>query len=279
MRLRRAIVLVAVLLPAMAAAAPAKDSRLDLAFVLLAKPALPGEQEVVKAFATYAPKGPALRPHPGEKSKEALTFALGPGIGAMVGLIPAPVPKGEADEGAQYSVSSLGTGWKLPKHRAHLIVTLSEPAGTPRLDSLSRLTALLAALAQTSGAVGIYWGEAGATHDPKFFMEVARDSEVAARLMLWSGISVAREANGRISLLSLGMKQLDLPDLLLTAPSSGKVGPPLEYFFDLLTYLAKRGKPIPDGDTVGRTADERLKVKYVPSPIDASKKVWRVQLP
>ena len=49
--------------------------------------------------------------------------------------------------------------------------------------------------------------------------------------------------------------------------------------FDLLTYLANRGVAIPDGDTVGRSADEKLKVRYVPSPIDESKKVWRVELP
>jgi hypothetical protein len=48
--------------------------------------------------------------------------------------------------------------------------------------------------------------------------------------------------------------------------------------FDLLGYVASIGKPLPDGDTVGRTADERLPVSYVPSPLDSSKKVWRVEL-
>jgi hypothetical protein len=64
----------------------------------------------------------------------------------------------------------------------------------------------------------------------------------------------------------------------LVAPkSAGKDA--LATFFDLLAYLAERGEPLPEGDTVGRSADERLPVRYVPSPIDPGKTVWRVELP
>ena len=43
---------------------------------------------------------------------------------AVVALMPVPVPKGEADDAARFSVSATGTGWKLPDHKAHLIVSL-----------------------------------------------------------------------------------------------------------------------------------------------------------
>jgi hypothetical protein len=52
----------------------------------------------------------------------------------------------------------------------------------------------------------------------------------------------------------------------------------LATFFDLLAYVTDRGEPIPEGDTVGRTAGERLEVAYAPSPIDGSKQVWRVEM-
>ena len=35
---------------------------------------------------------------------------------------------------------------------------------------------------------------------------------------------------------------------------------------------------MPDGDTVGRTAAEKLPAHYVPSPVDPKAKVWRVEL-
>lgn len=55
------------------------------------------------------------------------------------------------------------------------------------------------------------------------------------------------------------MEQLNLPDLLLVAPKSTG-NDALATFFDLLGYVAELGKPLPEGDTVGRAADERLPV-------------------
>ena len=131
---------------------------------------------------------------------------------------------------------------------------------------------------KASPSVGVYWGNAGATHSPEFFLEVASEQDVAPRMMLWSGVSIAREKDGRLSLLSLGMEQLDLPDLLLVAgKASERVA--LETMYDLLAYVAERGEALPEGDTVGRTGDERFPVHYVKSPIDPKKKVWRIELP
>jgi hypothetical protein len=96
--------------------------------------------------------------------------------------------------------------------------------------------------------------------------------------MLWSGVSVARQKDGRLSLLSLGMKQLNLPDLLLIGGPSG-ANAAMATMFDLLAYVAQRGAALPDGDTVGRSAHEKLPVRYVSSPLDSTKKVWRVELP
>jgi hypothetical protein len=78
-------------------------------------------------------------------------------------------------------------------------------------------------------------------------------------------------------LLSVGMKQLGLPDLLLEAPEAD--AQVLEFFYDLLAYVTRRGKKLPEDDKVGRTEKERLKVRYMKSPIDPSAEVWTVRLP
>jgi hypothetical protein len=135
----------------------------------------------------------------------------------------------------------------------------------------------LAAITQASHAVGVYWGSAGATHNAEFFTSTARRTGIMPRITLWTGLSVVGEQDGRMSILSHGMKQLNLPDLLLVAPKSAGNNA-LEVFFDLLAYVAERGEQLPEGDTVGRTADEKLPVHYVSSPVDPTKKVWRVEL-
>lgn len=63
----------------------------------------------------------------------------------------------------------------------------------------------------------------------------------------------------------------------LAPHSSGSDG--LETFSDLLAWLTDRGSAIPEGGIVGRTADERLVVLDVNSPVDPNKRVWRVELP
>jgi len=255
-----------------------KANTVNLAFVLLSAPALPMGEDVERAFASYAAKGQTLRLSPRKPKKpdgEALEFDTDGDGYAVVALMPAPVPKHEADEAARYSVSTLGGRWKLPLHKAHLVVVVQ--SGGSALERLGAFTSILAAVVEASSGVGVYCGSAGASHDPKFFRELAREPDARSRLPLWSGVSIAREADGRLSLLSLGMKQLELPDLLLVAPS-GKADEALPMLYDLLAYIVSRGRPLADGDTVGRTAAEKLPVHYVPSPVDPKVKVWRVEL-
>jgi hypothetical protein len=263
---------------------PAKPIKIDaqhLAFVLLPEGRAPKGEAIEAAFSSYAPKEQRLRWQKADTQKpgeaESLSFELSAGGTAFVAYLPRPVPRHEADDAARFSVSSLGTKWTLPAHKAHLLVTLGETGAASPQESLSRFTSLLAAVIDASHAVGVYWGKAGATHDAKFFLETARSADEASRLMLWTGVRRADEPDGRISLLSLGMQQLQLPDLLLVAPKS-EANDALATFFDLLSYVAERGTALPEGHTVGRSETHRLPVHYVPSPLDAKTKVWRVEL-
>jgi Domain of unknown function (DUF4261) len=266
------------------AAESSEGRRMSLAFVLLAEPRIPTADAIVKEFPAFAEKNQQLKhrkPTAAEPGQETLAFDLDPCGMAFVGLLRSPVPNNEADEAARFSFSAIYSGWKLPRHKAHLLVTvanLPSPQSASAVQKLSCMTALLAAVSKATGAVGIYWGDARATHDPTTFQSMAQRSQLAARMTLWTGVSVAREPGGRLSLLSLGMEQLDLPDLLLTAPEKTQTEELLGMFFDLLSYMTQRGEPLPDGDTVGRENGERVPVHYVPSPLDKSKQVWRIEL-
>ena len=253
---------------------------MNLAFVLLTDARLPKDSEVVDAFAEYAHADERLVASGDDSTAAhgAIQFELTPGGTVIVASMDGPVPNREADQAAQYSVSALGTDWALPAHRAHLVVMLRNMDPAPTTVVLSAFTSLLAAVAKTSGSVGIYWGEAGATHDPAFFCALAAEPETGARMMLWTGLTIGAEANGRLGLLSLGMKQLALPDLLLVTPRA-TANDAVGTFFELLGYLAALGRPLAESETVGRSADEKLALRYVPSPIDPAVRVWRVELP
>ncbi|MFK7961306.1 MAG: hypothetical protein AB8G96_12375 [Phycisphaerales bacterium] len=70
---------------------------------------------------------------------------------------------------------------------------------------------------------------------------------------------------------------IGLPNLLLEMATDSP-GEAIGAHYDLLSYLVDRGKPIREGDTVGRSADECGRVKYVKSPAEPSEQVWRVVL-
>jgi hypothetical protein len=262
-----------------AAAPGAKEEPMNLAFVLLPEATLPKGEAIERAFPAYAVKGQSLHYRPEHQSPpkkgDNQSFVLDTEGGrVMVALMPTPIPKGEAEEAVRYSISALDGKWKLPPHKAHLIVTLHMRGDA--MTRLSLLTSTLAAISEASFAVGIYWGDAGATHDPKFFREIASSRTTMSRLVLWTGVSIAREGQ-RYSLLSYGMTQFQLPDLLLVVPRA-KSDDAIPFLLDLLGMIVESGKPLPEGDTVGRTATEKLPVHYVPSPVDAKAKVWRVEM-
>jgi hypothetical protein len=243
-----------------------------LSFVLLAKAAPVTGPEVVAAWVkTFPTRTPPLVTV--GDAKDVVTLSSG-GVLTFITLIAGPVPDGEAQQSVAFSVSSFRKGgFTLPAHTAHLLVTtLGEGTGTA--EGLSQHTRLVAAVTVASSAVGVYEGGAGATHHPGFYVDVASTTETPT--MLWNGVSVDRQ-EGSIGFLSLGMGQLELPDVLMVAtPEEGNAL--LAFMFDLLAYVATRGEPIGDGETVGRTSDEKLSVRYVPSPRDEGVEIARISM-
>ncbi|MFZ5442368.1 MAG: hypothetical protein ACOZQL_20330 [Myxococcota bacterium] len=244
---------------------------MHLCFVLLPDATQLTARALEKACKEFPDLG---KPKWGGTKKGVAHFTVD-GVEVVAALLPAPVPEGEADHATDRSLSGLDGTWALPEHRAHLaVVHTGDKKKKPSLATLTTFTRAVAAIVRATHAVGVYWGEGGATHHPEFVVNIAQ-SELP--LPIWVGVSIAKAKRG-VELLSLGMhKQLGLPDLLLRAPEAD--GATLEFFYDLLAYVVRRGEAIPAGETVGRDERERLAVKYAKSPIDAEAEVWVVQLP
>jgi hypothetical protein len=190
-----------------------------------------------------------------------------PGGSTFLTGVATPVPEGEAEAFAPMSVGALG-GYALPPHFAHLILSTTA-AGLDPIAELAAHTKIVAAAVVAHDGLAVYDARARATHGAEFFVAVA--SSTPRPLMLWTGVSVARGPD-LIEILTLGMDRFQLPDMLLAA-TPAKATEALGFLFDLLEYAVERGVAIADGETVGRTADEKLLVTYVPSPIDPESRV------
>lgn len=255
-----------------------------LAFVLLPFDEFPANDAIIAAFEKYSQGHHEIsiasdeeNDSAGKETKDvALVTVAGVGT-AFVALLPQPIPNGEAEAAFPLSMSSFAQGSQLPAHRAHVVVTLMPSEETDIIEGMMAFTSLLAAVTDAAQGVGVYWGNASATHSSEFFLSMASEHEIGPRILLWNGVSRAAEVGGKMSILSLGMNQIALPDIYLICDATS-AGDGLGRVFDLLTYIASRRNAIPAGETIGATAEERIQVQYVKSPADPKQIVWKVEI-
>ena len=254
----------------------------NLAMVLTQDTELPSLDELCQAYAELGGEGAQLKRETmevqdGEEDGRVLSFQDSHGGNYLVVPTAGAVPENEADLSAEYSLAALGSDWTLEPHTAHFVVSSHGTEGevADHVEHLLRFTLVLAAMARAKGAVGVYWGDAGATHPTDFFIDWAGGETLP--IPLWSGVSLAEAENERINMLSLGGEVLGVPDLMIEAPQDGIEGA-LGFLFDLLDFTTQNGGGIADGETVGRTDDEQLVVKHVPSPVAVDELVQFIEL-
>lgn len=252
-----------------------------LAFVLLQFDDFPASEAIITAFDKYSQGNHKISIAADEDNDTAskdVVLVTVEGIGtAFVALMPMPVPHGEADAAFPMSLSSFSENNRLQDHRAHLVVTLMPSEETGVIEGMMAFTSLLAAITDAAQAVGVYWGNARATHTREFFLTISLEHDITPRIILWNGLSRAPEGSGKVSFLSHGMNQIALPDLYLICDARAG-GEAMGRVFDLLAYIASRREAIPAGDTIGATAEEKIRVQYVKSPADPKQIVWKVEM-
>jgi len=255
-----------------------------LAFVLLRFDEFPASDTIIAAFAKYAQGHHTIsiatdeNAAPADDAEKDVVMMTVEGIGtAFVALMPRPIPHGEAEAAFPMSISSFAENNRLEDHRAHLVVSLMPEAEIDVVEGMMAFTSLLAALVDAAQAVGVYFGNARATHTKEFFLTMAEEYDVSPRILLWNGVSRSPEANGKMSFLSHGMHQIALPDLYLICDERD-AGEAMGRMFDLLAYIASRRQAIRAGDTIGATAEEKIRVQYVKSPADPKQIVWKVEM-
>lgn len=226
-----------------------------------------------------------------KETPNGLTLGVS-GASVRVLAVPGPVPNAEADTSAFLSLSAVNGRWRLGRHASHLALSLEGSMQTKaggmlgrlsgstreasKLERLSTFTRVVAAVTTASGGLGVHWAAGPVTHSPEFFAQVAKDTSLP--LPLWIGVSLTPEPGGRTSVLSFGMPQLALPDLLLSGPAGDELPDTIDFFFSALATVAERGVAPHDGETIPRSLLSRPRVSYGTSPVEAGREVWKLEL-
>ncbi len=191
-----------------------------------------------------------------------------------VASMPGPVPNGEADGFAAYSYGSILGAPRVEEHGAHVIVITRSPEGS-MIDSLPTHLRHTASVAHALDAIGVYDGNAGATHVAPFYIGAVQEDTLPPHLV--TGLSLARDSENIVSVLTKGLRRLGLREFLITVPT-GELQDGITYILDLVGYVVNRQQQLGDGETVGRSADERLLVRHQRSPVNESEEVVTVDL-
>ena len=242
----------------------------DVSFVVLERAARPDVSAMMACDA-----GLGLTATEREEGDKPVVLQLGDGTPVFVMVIDAPhpdapgMPQGPTSPSAEEIAAS----------PAHAIVTLmggSEGDPQERDVLLARVTA--AAIAGLP-AIGAMLGHGVLMHRADVFEGIVQHAvgEGALPVEVLVDVTAARESDERMSFLTHGLARYGREEFYVTCPVAGSGA--LGFVYQMSAWmLLDPAKQLPTGDTLGRTAEERIEIQRVPSPTGQGDLVIRLDL-
>jgi hypothetical protein len=207
-----------------------------------------------------------------EPAENLVLLRVGGGT-AMVSLMDRPIPNQELQQVCRFAWYWRAACETVRDHKAHFLVILM---GTEldKLNSALLQTKIVAAVIEQSDAVASYWGMNLQPRDV-FLKGSESASPDNIPVTLWVNYRISREASGNFSLSTRGLKDFGLMEIeTKDAPMPG-----LE-LFDLVLgatqYLIAKGPVVQDGDTIGQSTKQRIRVRHADSYWNDGEKVYQI---
>lgn len=247
---------------------PATKPEPSRALVLLTSARVP-DQEAISAAALRFGVGP-VEPIPNPSATPAYAFA---GVPVVVMLAP-----GRPPSFVQMGLSPLSEpAVDLDATKAHLMVQLVGETADVRLRD-SAMARIVAALLNAYDGLGAMLGHGKIMHSAAAFTAAVDASElgtlpVQVAVELYPGVN----AEGPY-VLTRGLARYGRDELWVSHPA-GAQADAVDLAYGLATWMLREpGKTFPEGDTVGRSEQERLTIRYVPHPANPEQRVMKLRL-
>lgn len=205
-----------------------------------------------------------------------MSFASEEQLSCIVGFIPSPLPDRQTiQHGPTSPRIELTTAT-----RSHAVVTVMSQTLSAEVLNI-RLLALLAAVIDAGAdPIGAITHNATVVHQAALVSDFAklamREGVMPAEMAV--DVTVAREPEDRMSFLTHGLHHYGREEFFITCSPRGKGA--LEFLFMMVGWmLAEPDKVLPTGDTVGRTAEEKIRIQRVENPARPDQQAIRLNLP
>lgn len=232
--------------------------------------------------AAKAEFGPDAHIDPGEKSEDSVTTMLVlPGLGlTFFGHMAAPIPEGEAEANADGNPFFPNGPQIVAQHQAHYIIGVMNGPSDP-IESSVILTRLVqvALRAANDRALAVYWGNGSIVQSAEVFSQLSEGVSVdELPLHLWMRFQLYNDdSQAGVGLYTVGMNQFGLMEVEVPIVEYNAQDL-FEFIFNTATYLIKSGPVVNDGDTIGGSETERIKVYHKPSSFDGMGEVYQIHM-
>ncbi len=192
--------------------------------------------------------------------------------------MPGPVPNQEAEEAANYYYFWEDGAAEVAQHKSHVIVTATGEGDV--VDRILLATRGARAVLQAAESVGVYWGNGSIANSTETFLQMSEEADRdSLPLYLWVRFQLMPgETEDRVGLYTLGLSQFGEQEIEVVN-TSWKVGPMMEFLYNVAHYILTSGNTIEDGNTIGGDENQKITVSYEPSVLDAERTVYRIDLP
>lgn len=180
----------------------------------------------------------------------------------------------------------IATSWMWPReppienvkqHRSHLLVTMTGGAADPVRRRLT-LTAVTALAAKQSGVMAVYWGDARLVIFPPLFVNMAEEmnSPQEPPLYLWVDLRAFRNEDGTTGLFTTGLAPLGHMEIEIPSINM-EIGELREWLLNIMHYLLENGPVLMDGQTIGMSAEQQIRIQHCPSSFGHPGKIIRLE--
>ena len=192
---------------------------------------------------------------------ESLIFKLD-GMMAMVSLMDAPVPDGEAETNAENNYMWPEAVAVTKTHKAHLIVAVVEQE-RPLVDVAKAFTKLCAVCTKQPGVLGVY--TSGTVFQPEFYQEVAdwmKEDPQALPIMDWVFVNLYLSEKG-VCAYTYGLGYFGKDEIeVLDAPA--EASDVQDFLLSVANFVLYKDITLRDGETIGFTEDQILPITRSP---------------
>lgn len=219
--------------------------------------------------------GPGYTASVGEQN--AVTVMRGEEAIGFLMPVPVPVPRHEAEECADRNFLWPNGRAEAAKHRSHVIVTNMGTRDQTPVESAIAVSRLALVALKLFDGIGVYWGNANVSNSrgifEKFCANITADH---LPVPVWLRFQLVRDANNEgVRLYTLGMRQFGLMEIEVDRCRMA-ASELFEFVCNIAHYLIQSGPVIKDGNTVGGSAEERVRVLHRPSMIDQGRRVYKI---